>query len=170
MHTDGVEPRFSSVSSVQKVESPTFHTPSSYTAVPAWLFSDAPLMPTLYFTAAEVAELIVTLVTVDEADCVWGEPSWLLMTLANFWPFCTREIFVAADVLPLKNASQLLVIADTAALPEVGSGAADDAGAEDAGVEVCVGDEPEPVVLLLELLQAVSAATSARPDTAATQV
>jgi hypothetical protein len=75
--------------------------------------------------------------------------------------------------LPLKNASQLAVIAAIAPLPEVGSGpavegAADDGaaedGAEDDGVDP---DDEEPAVLvLLELLQEVTpiAAASARPN------
>lgn len=138
--------------------------------------SEAPLMPTLYLTVAVPSEFTVTLDTVAFADDDRLDPAWLLMTWPNVWPFWSREIFVAADVLPLKKASQLAVIADTAPLPAVGSAAAeegaDDEGAIDepevAGADVD-GEEPDPVVPLLELLQAVRAAVSASPA-AATQV
>jgi hypothetical protein len=125
----------------------------------------------LYFTAALVPEM-VTEVTVALADVDRLDPACALMTDAKCWPFCSSEILVAADVLPLKNASQLALIAAIAAAPEVGSGAIEDAGADVAGDdgadEVAPGaDEvaPEDGVLLLEL-HAVSpiAAASARPN------
>jgi len=94
------------------------------------------------------------------------------MIVAKSWPFCTSAIFCVAVVEPLKNASQLVVIAAVAALPAVGSvddgapddGAADD-GAPDDGAEED-GDEEPVAVLLLELLQELTpiAAASAKPN------
>src|SRR5581483_4166411 len=126
-------------------------------------------MPTLYLTVAVPSELTVTLDTVALADDDRLDPAWLLMIWPNVWPFWSSEIFVAAEVLPLKNASQFAVIAETAPLPEVGSAAADEGADDEGAIDELDGVEPDPVVPLLELLHAVSAAVSASPA-AATQV
>jgi hypothetical protein len=171
LQTEGTVPAFSSVSSWQKLTSPTFHTPSWYTAVPFWPFSDAPLTPMLYTTAAVPPDFSVTLLTVALAELDSEEPAWLLMMLANVCPFCTSAIFIAAVVLPLKNASQLVVIAVVAPLPEVGSvcrdGGAATADGGPAGVAACVGEDG---ALLLELLHEVIAAASAKPNAGASRI
>jgi hypothetical protein len=80
--------------------------------------------------------------TLAEADFDRAEPAWPLMTEANFWPFCSTEIFFAAEVDPLKKASQLAVIALTAVElpPDAGElpGAAE-LGAADVAVTVAAG-------------------------------
>jgi hypothetical protein len=176
LQTEGAVPPFSSVSSAQKLTSPTFQTPSWYTAVPFWPLSDAPLTPMLYLTAAVPPDFSVTLLTVAVADVDSGEPAWLLMMLAKFDPFCTSAIFIAAGDLPLKNISQLVVIAVVAPLPEVGSGSRDGgcatADGGPAGADACTGADGEPVapLLLVELLQEVTAAASAKPNAGASKI
>jgi hypothetical protein len=65
----------------------------------------------VYLTLAWVpAELTVTEVTFADADFDSAELAWPSMTEAKAFPFCNTEIFVAAEVFPLKNASQLVVI------------------------------------------------------------
>src|SRR5205085_8184813 len=78
---------------------------------------------------------------------------------ANSCPFCSREIFFAAEVVPLKNASQFALIW-AAALESPADADADDAGADDDGAELVEAE-------LLELLQAATAEASARPSAAA---
>ena len=78
---------------------------------------------------------------------------------ANSCPFCSREIFFAAEVVPLKNASQFALIW-AAALESPADADADDAGADDDGAELVEAE-------LLELLQAVTAEANAIPSAAA---
>jgi hypothetical protein len=64
--------------------------------------------------------------TLAVVDLDIAEPAWPSMTELKAWPFCSRVIFLAAAVEPLKNPSQFAVISLTAAaLPPV-----DDAGAD----------------------------------------
>jgi hypothetical protein len=99
-------------------------------------------------------------VTLADADFARPDLAWASITAANFCPFCSREIFFAAEVVPLKNASQFALIW-AAALESPADADADDAGAGDDGAELVEGE------LLLELLQAVTAEASARPSAAA---
>jgi len=94
-----------------------------------------------------------------DADFARPDRAWASITAANFCPFCRREIFFAAEVVPLKNASQFALIW-AAALEAPADADADDAGADDDGAELV---EAEP----LELLQAVTAEASAIPSAAA---
>lgn len=112
-----------------------------------------------YVTVALAGEVTLTAVTVADADFARPEPAWASITAANFCPFCSREIFFAAEVVPLKNASQFVLIW-AAALELPADADADDAGADDDGAELVEAE-------LLELLQAVTAEASARPSAAA---
>jgi hypothetical protein len=92
------------------------------------------------------------------------------MIAANVDPFCSSEIFFAAEVLPSKNASQFAVIAATAAeLPAVPE--LELAGAEEpvaAGDEAAAELDPELVADVLELLlQAATVTARARPSAGA---
>src|SRR5271166_5598355 len=80
------------------------------------------------------------------------DPAWASMTEANFDPFCSSKIFLAPEVLPLKNASQTAVICATAAeLPPV-LGVAELAAEDEAGAEVAGVLEAEVEADVLELL------------------
>ncbi len=85
---------------------------------------------------ALVAEFTTTAVTLAPAELARPEPACALMTDANFCPFSSSEIFFAAEVWPLKNASQFAVICalalPDAAAPELLDGG-ELAGAEGAG-------------------------------------
>ena len=59
-----------------------------------------------YVTVALVGEVTLTAVTLADADFARPDPAWASITPANFCPFCSREIFFAAEVVPLKNVSQ----------------------------------------------------------------
>jgi hypothetical protein len=93
---------------------------------------------------------MVTEVTTAEAEDAREEPACALTTEANACPFWSSEIFFAALVLPLKNASKFDLIAACAAAPvdapEAAAEAADvvlaDEGADVAdawGVELALG-------------------------------
>jgi len=95
-----------------------------------------------------------------------------LITDANFCPFSSSAIFFAAEVWPLKNASQFEVIC-ALALPEAAwpgllataellVTAGDEAAADDGGAL-----DGEAAVVVLELLQAAIVAASARPSAGA---
>ena len=112
-----------------------------------------------YVTVALVGEVTLTAVTLADADFARPDRAWASITAANFCPFCSREIFFAAEVVPLKNASQFALIW-AAALESPADADADDAGADDDGPELVEGE-------LLELLQAVTAEASSRPSAAA---
>src|SRR4029077_705199 len=81
-----------------------------------------------YVTVALVAEFTTTAVTLAPAELARPEPACALMTVANFCPFSSSEIFFAAEVWPLKNASQFAVIC-ALALPDAAAGELLDAGA-----------------------------------------
>jgi len=108
-----------------------------------------------YVTVALAGEVTLTAVTLADADFARPDRAWTSITPANFCPFCSREIFFAAEVVPLKNASQFALIW-AAALESPADADADD----DDGAELVEGE-------LLELLQAVTAEASARPSAAA---
>jgi hypothetical protein len=97
------------------------------------------------------------------------------MIAENLSPFCSSEIFFAAPVWPLKNASQLAVIC-ALALPPAAAGAellgaagllagAEGEAAEEAGAGVDVLADGAAAVEELELLQAAAVVARARPIT-----
>jgi len=156
----------------QRLASPTFQTPLSSTAVPVWLFSRlVPPAVRSYFTVAVVAEVSVTLVTLAPRPLTrLVRP---LIAPANALPFCSRVTRSELGVLELKNFSQFAVICATAAeLPED----EDDAGAEDTGADETGADDGVPDEAAddeddePELLQAVTARASARPNTGARMI
>src|ERR671935_1174610 len=113
-------------------------------AVPVWLGSTlAPFAGGLYLTVAWVpAEFTVTEVTLAVIDLESDKPACALMVEAKAWPFCSNEIFLSADVAPLKNASQFDVTCPVAPEPEPGPG---EPGAEVGAAVVgaaAVGEEP----------------------------
>jgi hypothetical protein len=95
------------------------------------------------------------------------------MTVANFCPFSSSEIFFAAEVWPLKNASQFAVIC-ALALPDAAAPELLDAG-ELAGAEGTAEAEDADAALdgsalageLEPLLQAAIVAASAKPSAGA---
>jgi hypothetical protein len=101
------------------------------------------------------------------------EPAWALMVAANFWPFWSSEIFFAAEVLPLKNASQFAVICPLAPEPELlgaellGAAELPVAAGDVAGAEAAGALDGEVPAGVLELLQAATVATNARPTAGA---
>src|ERR1700741_4328623 len=100
------------VSSPQKLATPTFQVPFWSTAVPVWFFSSGvPPTRMSYFTVACVAEFTVTFLTLAVARAARLEPDWLLMTEANCAPFCRSATRLLSEVLALKKASQIAVIA-----------------------------------------------------------
>jgi hypothetical protein len=81
-------------------------------------------------TVACVAEITCTAVTVADADFARPEEAWAWIIAANSCPFCSSAIFLAAGVVPLKNASQFALIwtaayAADAAEPDAVDGAAE---------------------------------------------
>src|ERR1700752_2157213 len=143
------------VSSPQKLATPPFQVPFWSSAVPVWFFSSGvPPTRMSYFTVACVAEFTVTFLTLAVARAARLEPDWLLMTEANCAPFCRSATRLLSEVLALKNASQLAVIAAAApafALP-VADAVADVAGAVVAAEDVPAGaDEPAELGLPLPL-------------------
>jgi hypothetical protein len=115
-----------------------------------------------YVTVASVGEVTLTAVTLADADFARPDPAWASITAANSCPFCSREIFFAAEVVPLKNASQFALIW-AAALESPEDADADDASADDDGAELVEAE-------LLELLQAVTAEASRSLPVAAASV
>jgi hypothetical protein len=167
LHAAGTEPPGTSLNRAQRLTSPTFHTPFWYTAVPVWPdSSDVPLAVRLYVTVAEVAEFTVTPVTLAPSPLARGKLRKELMAPENVLPFCTRPIFCESGVLELKNFSQFVLISAAAAAVLVAAGADEDAGADVAGADVAGVAELE-LEEELELLQAVSAAASARASAGA---
>jgi hypothetical protein len=125
---------------------------------------------------ADVAEVTVTPVTLAPIPLAIGSLLSESMAEENVGPFCSRATRCESGVLELKNFSQFAVICATAAeLPEADDEAgaedadagAEDAGAEDAGAEDEAADEDDDE---LELLQAATASTSARPSTGARMI
>jgi hypothetical protein len=95
------------------------------------------------------------------------------MITENLSPFCSSEIFFAASVEPLKNASQLAVISALALPPAAAGllGAELLAGAdEDGGAEAAADEEPAaladgaPAADVELLLQAAAVAVRAKPS------
>ena len=162
--------------SPQKLAIETFHVPAWRTAVPFWPASmGVPLIVIVYATAAWVADVSVTFCTVAPAVAPCGFEACALSTEANCEPFSTRPTLVAAGVLPLKNVTQVFLIAASAAAgvlaaevvaEAVGVGDADGvAGAEVLAATVALGEVAAELLLeLLELEHAVSAAAKARPN------
>jgi putative membrane protein len=101
---------------------------------------------------------MVTLVTLAVAVAARPEPAWALMTEANVCPSWRRLIRLATGVFALKNASQFFAIMEAA--PELATGLAEVAGADEDGAEL--GLELAPELELLPLLeQAAMPAASA---------
>jgi hypothetical protein len=97
-----------------------------------------------------------------------------LMMAENLSPFCSSEIFLAAPVFPLKNASQLAVICALALPPAAGAellgaaallAGADGDVAEEAGAGADALADGAPAAEVLELLHAATVAARARPTT-----
>src|SRR5258708_34022765 len=100
-----------SVSRLKKLASPTFQVPPSSTDLPDWLLAMVwPAASMLYLTAACVAEVTVTAVTVDETPCASGLLAKSLIALANLSPFCSSLTRSLAGVEEAKNFSQLALI------------------------------------------------------------
>jgi len=144
--SDELLPPFSSVSRPQKLVTPTFQVPSSYTAVPFWFFSSGvPDIRMEYVTWASEEVITVTLVTCAVACEARPEPAWDLMIEEKSDPSCSRPTRVATGVFALKKAAQLAAITFASPVAADGvDGAADAAGA--AGDE---GDAAGVVLLLL---------------------
>jgi hypothetical protein len=98
------------------------------------------------------------------------------MIAENLSPFCSSEIFFAAPVWPLKNASQLVVICALALPPPAAAGAellgaagllagADGDAAEEDGAGADELADGAAAVEELELLQAAAVVARARPIT-----
>jgi hypothetical protein len=124
---------------------------------------------------AEVAEFTTTAVTLAPAELASPDPVWALMIAENLSPFCSTEIFFAASVLPLKNASQLAVISALALPPAAAGaellGAEPLAGAdEEGGADAAADEEPAalaegaPAADVELLLQAAAVAVRAKPS------
>jgi hypothetical protein len=128
---------------------------------------------------AEVAEFTTTAVTLAPAVLASPDPAWALMIAENLSPFCSSEIFFAAPVWPLKNASQLVVIC-ALALPPAAAGAellgavllaggllagAEGEAADEDGAGADALADGAAAVEELELLQAAAVAVRARPIT-----
>jgi hypothetical protein len=92
------------------------------------------------------------------------------MTEAYCCPFCSREILVAAEVLPLKKFSQFVLISPMAP-PELAEGepAGDGLVTEDAEGEPAADDAGGLAVVPLELLLH-AAVMKARPITGASKI
>src|SRR4051794_22516719 len=96
------------------------------------------------------------------------------MIAANLSPFCSTEIFLAALVSPLKNASQLAVISALALPPAAAgaellgaeplAGADDDGGAEAADEEPAALAEGAAAADVELLLQAAAVVVNAKPS------
>ena len=159
-------PLFSTVSSPQKLATPTFQVPACLTATPLRLDSTGwPPSRIVYVTLACDGETTVTLVTFAVAEEARPEPAWDLMTDANVCPSWRRLTRLATGVLGLKNASQFAVIAAVSpalltGLAEV-TGAEEVAGADDDGAELGLELAPE-LELLLPLEHAAMPAASAQ--------
>ena len=141
-----------SLSSPQKLESPTFHAPSWYTASPVAPFSTvAPAAWRSYVTVACVDEVTFTESTLAETAEAIGLLAKEATALENVEPSWSRASRWLSGVDELKNFSQLVVMAA--------------AGVEAAGeLELEVGLALElGVELELPLEQAVIAATSTSP-------
>jgi hypothetical protein len=144
--SDDELPPFSSVSSPQKLTTPTFQVPSSYTAVPVWFFSSGvPATRIEYVTWACEDVVTVTFVTCAVASDARLDPAWDLMIEEKVDPSCSRLTRFATGVFALKKASQFAAIsfwsAETADEPEDvedadGAAAGDDADGLAAGVEL----------------------------------
>jgi hypothetical protein len=124
---------------------------------------------------ADVAEFTVTPVTLAPIPPASGSLLKSLMAEENELPFCSRATRCDSGVLALKNFSQFAVICAVAELPveadEAGAdeAGADEAGAEDAGAEDAGADDAGADDEL-ELLQAATASTSAKPITGARMI
>jgi hypothetical protein len=159
------------LSSPQKLASPTFHTPPSSTATPVSpLYTDMPPAVRSYFTLARVGEVTVTEVTLAVTADASGVAENAVTALARTCPFWSNWTRLLFGVDELKNSSQLvLIVATVAAEPpddELAVGVPN-AVAVAAGAELEAGAEVE-LELLLE--QAVIAAASARQSAGARKI
>jgi hypothetical protein len=152
---------------LQKLASPTFQVPFSYTALPvAWGSTGSPAMLMVYPTVARVGDASVTEETV--ADAVAPRVDSAVISPAKARPFWSRLTRSDIGVEPLKNFFQLdLIVAIVADEPPddelvAGAGVGEPAGVE---VELKLGLE-------LELLpeQAVIAAVSTRASAGARKI
>ena len=154
----------------QNTSSPTFHVPSWSTAVPvAPLATVVPAAVRSYFTVACVAEVSVTESTFEVTADASGLPENASTAEANVDPFCSNWTRLLFGVDELKNASQLAVIAATAAEePPLVLGLADELFEAGAVVD---DDVAGGVLVVLGLLEhAVTAAASARPSAGARKI
>ncbi len=68
--------------------------------------------------------------TFADADFARPDAAWAWMMAAYFCPFCSREIFLAVGVVPLKNASQFALIWAAADAVDAADGDAVDGAAD----------------------------------------
>jgi len=156
-----------SVSRLQKLASPTFHTPPSSTDLPDCLLAIVwPAASMLYVTFASAAVIADTPVTVDETPCASGLLAKSLIALANLAPFCSSLTRSLAGVEEAKNFSQFALILAPAPLevpdpdpPELADALAPVAAPD--GVVVVTGICVPPTVLELpEMLEQAAAAST----------
>lgn len=150
------------LSSPQKLESPTFHMPFWYTACPIALFSTVwPAAVRSYVTVACVGEMTFTEVTLAETADASGLPANVWTALANFDPSCSNASRALSGVEEPKNFSQLAVMAVVAGdAVLVATGELLTAG-------LVAGADGVVLELELPLEHAVIAAASIRPSTGA---
>ena len=102
-----------------------------------------------------VGEVIVTAVTLAVVALASGELACAWITVANWSPFCSRAILVAAGVAPEKKVCQALVIA------AVGEALVEAAGAGLGEVEAAVEVLPQAATITGSARR--HAASAARP-------
>jgi hypothetical protein len=120
-------PAFSSLSRLQKLETPTFQVPAWSTAVPTWFFrTGVPDSSTVYFTVAELDVMFETLSTFAVAPALSAEGA--SDACGNCEPSCSKLTRLATGVFPLKKVCQFLVM--TAAVPDAAGEVAVVVGAE----------------------------------------
>jgi hypothetical protein len=158
-----------SLSSPQKLASPTFHTPFSRTATPvAPLATDWPAAVRSYFTFACVPEVSVTESTLADTADASGLLENAETAAAKEDPFCRSSTRLLLGVDELKNASQFALICAVA-----GWVPAPDVPLADGLFEVgTAGDDVAPgVLVVLGLVEhAATAAASARPSAGASKI
>jgi hypothetical protein len=156
-----------SVSRLQKLASPTFHTPPSSTDLPDCLLAIVwPAASMLYVTVALVVVIADTAVTVDETPCASGLLAKALIALVNLAPFCSSLTRSLAGVEEAKNFSQFALISAPAPVevpvpdpPELADALAPVA-APDGVVDVTGICVPPAVLELLEMLEQAAAAST----------
>jgi hypothetical protein len=102
---------------------------------------------------------MVTLVTLAVAEAARPEPAWDLMMDWNVCPSWSRLTRLATGVFALKNVAQFAAIVDAA--PELLSGLAEEAGADEDGAEL--GLELAPELELLPLLEQAARPAASAP-------